>query len=49
MNSNFVYRGVLVLFDKRIGFFVYDNNKNRFDFDDKEDCKTFINKKLIKD
>jgi hypothetical protein len=49
MNNSFVYRGVLVLFDNRIGFFVYDKNRNRFTFDDKETCKDFINKILIQD
>jgi hypothetical protein len=45
MNNNFVYRGVLVLFDKRIGWFLY-NNGNRFVFEDKESIKSFINYKL---
>lgn len=49
MNNSFVYRGVLVLFDERIGFFVYDENKNRFVFDDRENCKTFITENIIKE
>ena len=48
MNIGFVYGGVLVLFDKRIGWFLYDNN-NRFVFEDKESIKSFIDKKLIKE
>jgi hypothetical protein len=49
MNSNFVYRGILILFDELIGWFFYDKNSNRFDFDDRETCKQFIDKKIIKD
>jgi hypothetical protein len=49
MNNSFVYRGKLIGFDELIGWFVYDGNGNRFDFDDKETCKEFINKILIKD
>jgi hypothetical protein len=48
MNIGFVYGGVLVLFDKRIGWFLYDNN-NRFVFEDKESIKSFIDKKLIQE
>jgi hypothetical protein len=48
MNIGFVYGGVLVLFDKRIGWFLYDNN-NRFVFEDKESIKSFIDKKLIEE
>ena len=47
MNNSFVYRGMLVMFDERIGFFVYDENKNRFSFRDKELCKDFISKILF--
>jgi len=41
MNNHFVYRGVLVLFDERIGFFVYDNGE-RLVFDSVDRCKAFI-------
>jgi len=49
MNIGFVYGGVLVLFDKRIGWFLYDDNNNRFVFDDKESIKSFIDKKLTQE
>jgi len=48
MNTSFVYRNVLVLFDKRIGWFLYDDD-NRFVFEDKEMCKVFIDRKIIQD
>ena len=38
MNNMFVYRGMLVKFDKLIGWFIYDTNGNRFDFDDIDFC-----------
>ena len=41
-NSSFVYGGMLVLFDERIGFFVWVNGV-RFDFKDKDECRKFIN------
>jgi len=46
MNDVFVYRGILVLFDKLIGWFFYDGMGNKFTFQDKETCKDFINSKL---
>jgi hypothetical protein len=49
MNKNFVYRGVLVMFDELIGWFINDENGNRFNFRDKELCKDFISRMLIKD
>jgi hypothetical protein len=42
MNNMFVYRGMLVKFDELIGWFIHDTNGNRFDFDDKDTCKKFI-------
>jgi hypothetical protein len=48
MNIGFVYGGVLVLFDKRIGWFLYDKNI-RFVFEDKESIKSFIDEKLIQE
>lgn len=44
MNNIFVYRGMLVKFDKLVGWFIHDNNGNKFSFDDKEICKKFIDK-----
>ena len=34
----------LVKFDKLVGWFIHDNNGNKFSFDDKETCKKFIDK-----
>jgi hypothetical protein len=42
MNNMFVYRGMLIKFNELIGWFIYDSNGNRFDFDDKDTCKKFI-------
>jgi hypothetical protein len=49
MNKGFVYRGMLVKFDELIGWFINDENGNRFSFRDKEICKDFISKMLVKD
>ena len=49
MNNMFVYRGILVKFDERVGWFFNDENGNRFSFSDKEVCKDFISKILIQD
>jgi len=49
MSIGFVYGGVLVLFDKLVGWFFYDENGNKFVFDDKESIKSFIDKKLTQD
>ena len=49
MNIGFVYRGVLILFDKLVGWFFYDENGNKWSFDDKETLKSFIDKKLLQD
>jgi hypothetical protein len=45
MNKGFVYKGILVLFDEKLGWFLYRNG-SRLVFGDKEICKDFINKKL---
>ena len=45
MDIGFVYRGVLVLFDKKIGYFLYIG-EDKFTFPDKETIKGFIDKKL---
>jgi hypothetical protein len=47
MNNMFVYRGILVRFDEKIGWFFYDN-ENRFDFSSKNDCLDFIRNKKSK-
>ena len=49
MNIGFVYRGVLILFDKLVGWFFYDENGNKWSFDDKEMCKVFIDRKIIQE
>jgi hypothetical protein len=46
MDIGFVYKGVLVLFDKKIGYFLYIG-EDKFTFPDKETIKDFINKKLM--
>jgi phage pi2 protein 07 len=49
MNNSFVYGGMLVLFDKLVGWFFYDENGNKWSFDDKESIKSFINRKIIQE
>jgi hypothetical protein len=41
MNNGFVYKNVLVLFDEKIGYFIYDNGE-RLVFDSASRCKAFI-------
>jgi hypothetical protein len=43
MNKGFVYKGILVLFDEKLGWFLYRNG-SRLVFGDKEICKDFINR-----
>ena len=49
MNTSFVYRNVLVLFDKLVGWFCYDDNGNKWSFEDKEMCKVFIDRKITQE
>jgi phage pi2 protein 07 len=49
MNIGFVYRGILVRFDEKVGWFCYDKNGNKWSFDDKETLKIFIDKKILQD
>jgi len=41
MNNSFVYKGVLVLFDEIIGYFLYVDGC-RVSFHDKQKCLDFI-------
>jgi hypothetical protein len=45
MNDCFVYKGVLVLFDDKIGYFLYDNGE-RLVFDSRDRCKAFISLRI---
>ena len=49
MNNMFVYRGILVKFDERVGWFFNGENGNRFSFNNKDECLEFISKMLIKE
>jgi len=49
MNNMFVYRGMLICFDELVGWFFHDKNRNKFTFPNKETCKDFIDKKIIKE
>jgi len=42
MNNQFVFKGVMVFFDKTVGWFFNDKNGGRFYFDTKEECLNFI-------
>lgn len=41
MNNCFVFKGVLVLFDEKIGFF-FNVDEHRVSFKDKQKCLDFI-------
>lgn len=43
MNDIFVYRGIAVMFSEEIGWFCWIEG-NRFNFEEKETCKNFIDK-----
>jgi hypothetical protein len=45
MNNSFVYKGVMVLFDDKIGYFLFDNGE-RLVFDSRDRCKAFISLRI---
>jgi hypothetical protein len=45
MNDCFVYKGVMVLFDDKIGYFLFDNGE-RLVFDCIDRCKAFISLRI---